>query len=1332
MQVSDGTFTDTQAIAVTVSNVNDNPPVISSNGGGATAAVSIAENTTAVTTVTASDADAGATLTYSIVGGADAASFTIDPVTGALSFVSAPNYEAPTDAGGNNVYDVTVQVSDGTFTDTQAIAVTVSNVNDNPPVISSNGGGATAAVSIAENTTAVTTVTASDADAGATLTYSIVGGADAASFTINPVTGALSFVSAPNYEAPTDAGGNNVYDVTVQVSDGTFTDTQAIAVTVSNVNDNPPVISSNGGGATAAVSIAENTTAVTTVTASDADAGATLTYSIVGGADAASFTINPVTGALSFVSAPNYEAPTDAGGNNVYDVTVQVSDGTFTDTQAIAVTVSNVNDNPPVISSNGGGATAAVSIAENTTAVTTVTASDADAGATLTYSIVGGADAASFTINPVTGALSFVSAPNYETPTDAGGNNVYDVTVQVSDGTFTDTQAIAVTVSNVNDNPPVISSNGGGATAAVSIAENTTAVTTVTASDADAGATLTYSIVGGADAASFTINPVTGALSFVSAPNYEAPTDAGGNNVYDVTVQVSDGTFTDTQAIAVTVSNVNDNPPVISSNGGGATAAVSIAENTTAVTTVTASDADAGATLTYSIVGGADAASFTINPVTGALSFVSAPNYEAPTDAGGNNVYDVTVQVSDGTFTDTQDIAVTVSNVNDNPPVISSNGGGATAAVSVAENTTAVTTVTASDADAGASPPIRSPAAPMQLHHRSPDRALSFVSAPNYETPTDAGGNNVYDVTVQVSDGTFTDTQDIAVTVSNVNDNPPVISSNGGGATAAVSIAENTTAVTTVTATDADAGATLTYSIVGGADAASFTIDPVTGALSFVSAPNYETPTDAGGNNVYDVTVQVSDGTFTDSQAIAVTVSNVNDNPPVISSNGGGATAAVSIAENTTAVTTVTATDADAGATLTYSIVGGADAASFTIDPVTGALSFVSAPNYETPTDAGGNNVYDVTVQVSDGTFTDSQDIAVTVSNVNDNPPVISSNGGGATAAVSIAENTTAVTTVTATDADAGATLTYSIVGGADAASFTIDPVTGALSFVSAPNYETPTDAGGNNVYDVTVQVSDGTFTDSQAIAVTVSNVNDNPPVISSNGGGATAAVSIAENTTAVTTVTASDADAGATLTYSIVGGADAASFTIDPVTGALSFVSAPNYETPTDAGGNNVYDVTVQVSDGTFTDSQAIAVTVSNVNDNPPVISSNGGGATAAVSIAENTTAVTTVTASDADAGATLTYSIVGGADAASFTIDPVTGALSFVSAPNYETRPTPAATTSMTSPCRSPTAPLPIARTSPSPSATSTTTPRSSAPMAAAPPPPSASPRTPPRSPR
>jgi Ca2+-binding RTX toxin-like protein len=209
------------------------------------------------------------------------------------------------------------------------------------PVITSDGGGATATLSVPENSTAVTTVTAADPNPTDIVTFSIAGGADAGLFTINPTTGALSFLTAPNFEAPTDVGANNVYDVTVQASDGSLADTQAIAVTVTNVNE-APVITSNAGGATATVSVAENSTAVTTVTASDPDAGTTLTFSLVGGADQNKFTINAATGALSFVTAPDFEAPTDAGANNVYDVIVRASDGSLFDEQAIAVTVTNV------------------------------------------------------------------------------------------------------------------------------------------------------------------------------------------------------------------------------------------------------------------------------------------------------------------------------------------------------------------------------------------------------------------------------------------------------------------------------------------------------------------------------------------------------------------------------------------------------------------------------------------------------------------------------------------------------------------------------------------------------------------------------------------------------------------------------------------------------------------------------------------------------------------------------------------------------------------------------------------------------------------------------
>ena len=230
--------------------------------------------------------------------------------------------------------------SDGSLSDSQALSVTVDNVNE-APVITSNGGGDTAAITIIENTSTVATLASSDPD-GTARTYSISGGNDAAKFTINAATGALSFIAAPNYEAPTDSNGDNVYQVVVVASDGSLSDSQALSVTVGNVNE-APVISSNGGGDTASITINENSSAVTTLASSDPE-GTARTYSIGGGTDAAKFTVNATTGALSFVSAPNFEVPTDSNGDNVYNVIVTVSDGSLTDSQTIAVTIANLID----------------------------------------------------------------------------------------------------------------------------------------------------------------------------------------------------------------------------------------------------------------------------------------------------------------------------------------------------------------------------------------------------------------------------------------------------------------------------------------------------------------------------------------------------------------------------------------------------------------------------------------------------------------------------------------------------------------------------------------------------------------------------------------------------------------------------------------------------------------------------------------------------------------------------------------------------------------------------------------------------------------------------
>ena len=106
-------------------------------------------------------------------------------------------------------------------------------------------------------------------------------------------------------------------------------------------------------------------------------------------------------------------------------------------------------------------------------------------------------------------------------------------------------------------------------------------------------------------------------------------------------------------------------------------------------------------------------------------------------------------------------------------------------------------------------------------------------------------------------------------------------------------------------------------------------------------------------------------------------------------------------------------------------------------------------------------------------------------------PPVFSS-----AAAVSVAENTTTVVRVRATDRDSQDTVTgYAIRGGADSGKFSIVAATGELSFTTAPDFENPADAGANNEYVVAVRATSGAGgrarTATQTITVTVVNVDE-------------------------------------------------------------------------------------------------------------------------------------------------------------------------------------------------------------------------------------------------
>ena len=134
-------------------------------------------------------------------------------------------------------------------------------------------------------------------------------------------------------------------------------------------------------------------------------------------------------------------------------------------------------------------------------------------------------------------------------------------------------------------------------------------------------------------------------------------------------------------------------------------------------------------------------------------------------------------------------------------------------------------------------------------------------------------------------------------------------------------------------------------------------------------------------------------------------------------------------------------------------------------------------------------------------------------------------------------------------------------------------------------------------IADYTSQVAESIEINNASNAVQIT-LTDQPPNITSNGGAATAAISIRENLARVTTIAASDPNAGTTLVYSIVGGADQSKFQIDPSTGALYFVIPPDYEHPTDSDHNNSYVVQVSASDGGLSDTQTLTVTVTDGND--------------------------------------------------------------------------------------------------------------------------------------
>ena len=378
------------------------------------------------------------------------------------------------------------------------------------------------------------------------------------------------------------------------------------------------------------------------------------------------------------------------------------------------------------------------------------------------------------------------------------------------------------------NNAPVFT-DGSSTTRAV--AENTASGqnigAAVAATDADSGDTLTYSL-GGTDAASFSIDDTNGQLQTSAALDFETKAS------YSVTVDVSDGKG-DSDAIDVTINVTDVNEAPVFTQGTRATLAV--AEHTASGTNIgvafTATDPDSGDTLTYSLRR-SDRNSFSVDPNTGQLRTRAALDYE--TKRAYTNL---AVRVTDsGGLTDAIIVTINVTEVNENRAPTFTDGNSATRAV--AENTG-----------------IRSKHRQCRLRNRPRQRHIDLHArwrrcrilqhqrhqraAENQSAALDYETKSSYTVTITVSDSQLTDSIDVTINVTDVDENRAPSFAEGTSTTR--SIAENTASDTNigsaVAATDPDDD-TLTYTL-SGADAASFSINGTNGQLQTSAALDYET-----------------------------------------------------------------------------------------------------------------------------------------------------------------------------------------------------------------------------------------------------------------------------------------------------------------------------------------------------------------------------------------------------------------------------------------------------------------------------------------------------------
>ena len=925
-----------------------------------------------VKTVQAHDDDSGSNslIWYSIDSQHPEAHFMIDPMSGSVQTVSKIDRETISE------YTLIIRATDQALTQkdrlysTATLKIIVLDINDNKPQFVSRN-----IVYVMEDEPfnfEIMTITAvdGDQDKSGRVYYRIVSGDDG-KFSLDPRTGLLKKIGQLDYEKQQ----SHVLNISA-TDEGSppLSSYQRLTIQVVDVNDNPPEFTKvlyNGRvneGETAG-------TAVIQVTASDRDSGsnAELTYSIPSNALKKRFSINAKTGWITT------NVTLDREDQASYSFVVYATGSTYpfrVSTTNVKITVLDKNDNPPVFKASS----VTIQVIENALAHVfyTVTAEDLDDGLNgeVKYRIISGNSDAAFKVDKDSGELATLKKLDREVV------DLYNLTIEAKDVTapfYTATCQVIVIVGDSNDNVPRFLKSKYSTVISETIPVGSS-ILNVTAVDKDTGTNGQVMYTLSNDTYSeFRINSRSGIIT--TASRFDTSKKAEFIFHCFAHDQGSDPKMQVVQ-ITVTVEDMNTHNPVFVKTPYQGTVFRNASRGTTIVT-ISATDDDTNKTtngrVSYRLKDEASPSSklFVLESNTGILKTSSIFNKPS----SGRHILYIIAQDHGQPARSTEGIVdVLIGTVQDDPPVFVNK---TISSITIPENTSTngyITTVIAHNKNNN---PVTYNIISGNLDNAFTINADSGVITVQASDKLDYETRKLYKLqlvctlkTVASLNGYMT----LYIHLTDANDNDPVFHPNS--VIAQVSEDQGlfvSRDVVMVTASDADStsNAQLMYSIESGNVGGVFSINANSGQIKTVKLLDRETV------SVYHLVVKATDQGSpprSSTAKVAVTVSDINDNPPVFN-----VTRVISIPENTrlgTTITIATASDSDDDNQFVHSLKSASVEGMFAVNRFSGAVTLLKGLDYESV------KTYSLVIQVSDGKYSDEVTLTVHVTDINDNTPL--------------------------------------------------------------------------------------------------------------------------------------------------------------------------------------------------------------------------------------------------------------------------------------------------------------------------------------------------------